>query len=122
MAYEKQTWVTGEVITKEKLNHMEDGIVNSGGVIASNFGEDYTLDKTWNEINTALRNGQLVILNGTDGDTALCGPVVETTIDGDSSGSIYVVVMITVTSDQTVIPVAFTTSDPDGYPSNGGHQ
>ena len=31
MAYEKQTWVTGEVITKEKLNHMEDGIANSGG-------------------------------------------------------------------------------------------
>lgn len=31
MAYEKQTWVTGEVITEEKLNHMEDGIANSGG-------------------------------------------------------------------------------------------
>lgn len=29
MAYEKQTWVTGEVITKEKLNHIEDGIANS---------------------------------------------------------------------------------------------
>ena len=26
MAYEKQTWTTGEVITAEKLNHMEDGI------------------------------------------------------------------------------------------------
>lgn len=26
MAYEKQTWTTGEVITQEKLNHMEDGI------------------------------------------------------------------------------------------------
>ena len=30
MAYEKQTWVTGEVITKEKLNHMEDGIADAG--------------------------------------------------------------------------------------------
>lgn len=29
--YEKQTWVTGEVITKEKLNHMEDGIASAGG-------------------------------------------------------------------------------------------
>ena len=28
--YEKQTWVTGEVITKEKLNHMEDGIAEAG--------------------------------------------------------------------------------------------
>ena len=31
MAYEKQTWATGEVITQEKLNHMEDGIANAGG-------------------------------------------------------------------------------------------
>ena len=30
--YEKQTWVTGETITAEKLNHMEDGI-SSGGVL-----------------------------------------------------------------------------------------
>jgi len=26
MSYEKNTWVTGDVITAEKLNHMEDGI------------------------------------------------------------------------------------------------
>ena len=31
MAYEKQTWQTGDVITQEKLNHMEDGIANSAG-------------------------------------------------------------------------------------------
>lgn len=29
--YEKQTWSTGDVITAEKLNHMEDGIGNAGG-------------------------------------------------------------------------------------------
>lgn len=26
MAYDKYTWQTGEVITQEKLNHMEQGI------------------------------------------------------------------------------------------------
>ena len=26
MSYEKQTWATGQVITAEKLNHIEDGI------------------------------------------------------------------------------------------------
>ena len=31
MAYEKQTWQCGETITADKLNHMEDGIANSGG-------------------------------------------------------------------------------------------
>lgn len=29
MAYEKQTWEDGNIITAEKLNHMEDGIENS---------------------------------------------------------------------------------------------
>lgn len=28
MTYEKQTWSDGEVITKEKLNHIEEGIQN----------------------------------------------------------------------------------------------
>lgn len=29
MAYEKQTWTCGEVITADKLNHMEDGIASA---------------------------------------------------------------------------------------------
>lgn len=31
MAYEKQTWVVGDTITAEKLNHMEDGIAAMNG-------------------------------------------------------------------------------------------
>ena len=31
MSYEKQTWVVGETITAEKLNHMEDGIAEING-------------------------------------------------------------------------------------------
>lgn len=30
MSYTKYTWVTGEVITADKLNHMEDGISTAG--------------------------------------------------------------------------------------------
>lgn len=30
MTYEKTTWVDGDIITAEKLNHIEDGIANSG--------------------------------------------------------------------------------------------
>ena len=33
MSYEKQTWANGDVITAEKLNHMEDGIENAGGAL-----------------------------------------------------------------------------------------
>lgn len=31
MAYVKQNWECGEMITADKLNHMEDGIANAGG-------------------------------------------------------------------------------------------
>lgn len=31
MAYEKQTWECGDVISAEKMNHMEDGIADAGG-------------------------------------------------------------------------------------------
>lgn len=35
MAYEKQEWKCGDTVTAEKLNHIEDGIANSGsGVLA----------------------------------------------------------------------------------------
>lgn len=31
MAYEPKTWECGETITADDLNHMEQGIANSGG-------------------------------------------------------------------------------------------
>lgn len=39
MTYNKYTWVTGEVITKEKLNHIEDGIGDSLDVDTSNISD-----------------------------------------------------------------------------------
>lgn len=38
MAYDKHVWTCGEAITTEKLNHMEDGIADSGG------GSGYTCE------------------------------------------------------------------------------
>ena len=31
MSYTKQTWATGDTVTADKLNHMEDGIDSAGG-------------------------------------------------------------------------------------------
>ena len=66
--YEKQTWKTGDVITESKLNHMEDGIADSGGsgggimyVQISETETEYTLDKTWNEIMNAVNNGMYCV-------------------------------------------------------------
>ena len=67
MAYEKQTWVNGETITQEKLNHMEDGIANAGGgggvfvIHVSDIDyQNYTavVDKTYAEAFAAFNDGQ----------------------------------------------------------------
>lgn len=68
MAYEKQTWQTGDVITQEKLNHMEDGIAEAGGGIMvvhfSGVPKDstsITADKTRGEIMQALNENKIVL-------------------------------------------------------------
>lgn len=53
MSYDKQTWQRGDVITANKLNHMEDGIADVGGVLVVQGtvdGPTVTLDHTWQEI------------------------------------------------------------------------
>ena len=70
MAYEKQTWNTGDVITEEKLNHMEDGIASGGSgggvlIVNSNYDESTEtaiLDKTWQEIYDAVKQKTQVII------------------------------------------------------------
>lgn len=71
MAYTKQTWNTGETITADKLNHMEDGIASSGGcdtdtfkitgIINQQTGER-SLNKTYSEIVEALESGKLAYI------------------------------------------------------------
>ena len=81
MSYEKKEWQTGEVITAEKLNHIENGI-NSNIFIVNIIIEEETvvratnetmlrvtpatttmkLDKTWQEIYDAIEDGKIVII------------------------------------------------------------
>lgn len=69
MSYTKQTWNTGDVITAEKLNHMEDGIMESGEsskncvmfvTLANDGNDNYTADKTIGEITEAYNNGKMI--------------------------------------------------------------
>lgn len=64
--YEKQTWKNGDVITEEKLNHMEDGIASCGMFVVGSTDDESTqtttLDKTYKEIADASNAGQNVIL------------------------------------------------------------
>ncbi len=65
MSYTKQTWANGDVITADKLNHIEDGLADNSTelvVHAINHPEDEVtvLDKTFGEIRTAVNNGRMV--------------------------------------------------------------
>ena len=61
MAYEKQSWKTGDIITQQKMNHIEDGIVNSEPMIIHLIQQDentFRYDKTWQEIYDAMVSGR----------------------------------------------------------------
>ena len=69
MAYEKNTWQTGDVITKEKLNHMEDGIANSELFfvvpVLMDMQSDptiYTPQVTFGEASSMAKNGKIVVI------------------------------------------------------------
>lgn len=70
MSYTKQTWVNGEVITDTKLNHMEDGIANAGGIMLvteTNEDDTSTLGNTYKEIKDAIDAGKVAYISNSGG-------------------------------------------------------
>lgn len=68
MSYEKQTWVTGETITAEKLNHIESGVAGSDPVIIHGDISTYSVDITLDDLNNIVENNincYLVITDNT---------------------------------------------------------
>lgn len=70
MSYEKKTWETGEVITADGLNHLEQGVADCGGggvlvaeVIATYNGVSYecTSDTTFEELEQAYSAGKAIV-------------------------------------------------------------
>ena len=72
MAYNKTTWATGDIVTAEKLNKLEDGVEDAGGgplvVTATKSGTVFVLDKTYAEISAAM--GNVCIVLPSDGEYA----------------------------------------------------
>lgn len=71
MAYQKQSWQTGETITAQKLNHIEDGISNnisSGNsdniltveVYFDDSDNKFKLNKTYRQIEEAFPNLRII--------------------------------------------------------------
>lgn len=75
MAYTKQIWKKGDIVTPARLNHMEDGIEaahngTSVGVIIDTNG---TLDKNYNEIIEMIANYDFVIIRSYDENDSILG-------------------------------------------------
>lgn len=76
MAYEKQAWQTGDIVTAAKLNHMEQGIADATTkqyvddqrlIITENLNQDLSiLSYTWQEIHDAFIAGKTCVITGID--------------------------------------------------------
>lgn len=54
MSYTKTNWQTGDIVTAEKLNKIENQLEKTGGVLVCHLDEETgVLDHTWAEINAA---------------------------------------------------------------------
>lgn len=65
MSYTKKTWATGDTITADALNNIEEGIALALPTMLVRYDENYTLDHTWQQIYDALENGISVFVVGT---------------------------------------------------------
>lgn len=116
MSYEPTVWQTGDVVTAEKMNKLEQGVANSGGggfllvhVLVS--VSSATMDKTWNEINEALDNGIPAFAQTIDGDKVNIDSIYSATINDGQ----YVVYAF---SYENASSITFSSSnDPNGYPA-----
>ena len=65
MSYTPTTWVTGDIVTADKLNKLENGVASgtSSGALIVILPNEYggTTDKTAGEVIDAINNGGTVI-------------------------------------------------------------
>ena len=116
--YEKQNWKTGDVITQEKLNHMEDGIASSGGMFVVNMnGDNGTLDKTWQEIYDAIKQKTQVIieLSDTESVVEIVSLLYVTGVERNDSGC-KVYALYYNLRESAFNQYTFSSATSDGYP------
>ena len=117
MAYEKQTWQTGDVVTAEKLNHLENGIADTNTMII-NVSEQGVMDKTWLEIHTALSLGKRVITVVTNEEFESVYQY--TTFTAGKVEDIYGVNAAMIGPMSDIINIMFYTDSQNGYPYHSG--
>lgn len=97
MSYVKNEWKRGDIVTAEKLNHMEDGIVGVGGgamVATFTVSEDETVvtSHTVEQVSSAMKSGIVyaVLQQVRDGETVfVCSGVMEQILFDDREEPVY---------------------------------
>ena len=110
MAYTKNTWETGDIVSSQKLNHMEDGIAGAYEVMVINESTDGIFDKTWQEIYDAMAQGKMCVVRVV-GETTEEGITNNTVTSAFSSEGKY---MVVIGGSET-----YTASSATGYPEYG---
>lgn len=141
MSYEPTVWQSGDIVTAEKLNKIENGIVSGGlpSVTSTDNGDVLTvvegawakaapsgggalivhevegvLDKTWQEISDAVDSGRICVhYNWTIPVTDLRISFLCTKFIEEGE---YGIVFMDISSGEAFNPLMFIASSADGYP------
>lgn len=90
MSYTPTEWKTGDVITAEKLNNMEQGVAGSAKALFLELNPGtFALNKTWREINSALSAGALCLFTIPEEDAGTSLAVVSTTYQEENKYYVY---------------------------------
>lgn len=106
MSYTPTNWQSGDIVTSEKLNKLENGVAGAGGVVlvvnTTTDDDKITLNKTWKQIYDA---DFAVIISEDDGKyyTEISGIY--------EDGGNYIVT--------TRTNMIFTANSENGYPQHG---
>lgn len=115
MSYTKTNWETGDTITAEKLNNLENGVAGNVFVIGEETVDLTTkiLNKTWKEILTAMSNGSLCMILETDTNYARADFLQIAFMDDEDPQNITY-------SVSTIDHFAYSTDSENGYPISDG--
>ena len=89
MSYTPTEWKTGDIVSSQRLNKLEEGVKDAYEVMFINDA-DSVLDKTWQEIYDAMAQGKLCVVRRVGG-TPEDGIMTDTVISVyNSKGTYYV--------------------------------